>query len=126
MMDGALRLDGRRVVATGSGSTEDVLDLDTQRVASRPASGALLTPDATRATSPDGKWTVKNGENELVYLEDVHTNELSTLDLAGDAFVWLTDGAIAIGGDASSARCRVDSVWLPLDACRDRLMGGSR
>jgi hypothetical protein len=127
MVQGSMRFEGRRLVVAGGGSTEEVLDLDTKKVTTRPATvGAPTIPVATEAQSPDGKRTVKNAEDGPIRIEEASSHAVSTLDLAGDAFVLTTNGTSTVGGEEASALCRVGSVWLPLDTCRDRLLANPR
>ena len=115
---GAMRFEGRDLVVAGAGSTEQVLDVDTQKVTTRTASAPPAAPAA--------KWIARNGKDGLIEIEDTSNHAVSTIDLAGDALVVTgPDGKGAIGGDEASAGCRVGSAWLPLDACRDRLVGRS-
>jgi hypothetical protein len=80
-------------------------------------SGPLLAS----VTSPDGKWTV-SVDGGLI-----RVNKTTSLEFGPDAAVFTDESGHAyVSGDEASARCVVGDEWLPLDACRDRLVYPSK
>ncbi len=114
----AFEPDGRLIVR----STYDTarIDLARRTVVWTAHNFETTGPLLASVTSPDKKWTVSVADG-LIHASGPNANV--TIDFGPDAAVFTDESghASVIGNDAS-VRCVVDDAWLPLDACRDRLV----
>lgn len=74
-----------------------------------------------RATADDGTRVTTSRDGTYVVLDPKTAS--TTFAVGADASIeTMPAGRSRIGGNAASIACRVGDVWLPLDACRDRLV----
>lgn len=96
------------------------LDIATGKVTNKPLATPIADP-APPDTTPDGKVEVKANDLGMLVLKSAK-GEL-TIELGSDfAIVTNASGASEIIGDEARVRCNVGWYWLPLEACRDRLI----